>query len=170
MSLPRDLLEQAWHLARREPRRPRQASLRRAVSATYYALFHLLAGDGARILASGTGSPAIHGLLVRGFNHTEMRDISRTFAGGILPAHIAAAVGNQPILPQLRDVARLFVELQQARHGADYDVSQTFIRSEVEELIRRTEQVFLDWHQVRQEPVSRLYLVALFAMKRFRSS
>jgi hypothetical protein len=42
MSLATDLLEQARHLLRRERRRPRQASLRRAISAAYYALFHLL--------------------------------------------------------------------------------------------------------------------------------
>jgi uncharacterized protein (UPF0332 family) len=42
MAFPDDLLEQANHLANREPELPRQASLRRAVSAAYYALFHLL--------------------------------------------------------------------------------------------------------------------------------
>ena len=42
MPYPNDLLEQAWHLAKREKRKPRQASLRRAVSTAYYALFHHL--------------------------------------------------------------------------------------------------------------------------------
>jgi len=42
MAFAQDLLEQSSHLANREPRRPRQASLRRAVSTAYYALFHLL--------------------------------------------------------------------------------------------------------------------------------
>jgi uncharacterized protein (UPF0332 family) len=37
-----DLLQQAYHLARKERLNPRQASLRRAVSTAYYALFHLL--------------------------------------------------------------------------------------------------------------------------------
>jgi len=45
MSLAEDLLEQADHLARREKKRPKQASLRRAVSAAYYALFHLLISE-----------------------------------------------------------------------------------------------------------------------------
>src|SRR5580658_8841910 len=47
MVLASDLLEQAYHLARREPKRPRQASLRRAVSTSYYALFHLLISEAA---------------------------------------------------------------------------------------------------------------------------
>ena len=42
MPYAHDLLEQAKHLANREKKRPRQASLRRAVSTAYYALFHLL--------------------------------------------------------------------------------------------------------------------------------
>src|SRR5579863_5131621 len=48
MALASDLLEQAYHLARREPKRPRQASLRRAVSTSYYALFHLLISEATR--------------------------------------------------------------------------------------------------------------------------
>ena len=45
MSLQQDLLRQARDLATKEPRRPSQASLRRAVSAAYYALFHLLVDE-----------------------------------------------------------------------------------------------------------------------------
>jgi len=37
MSLHADLLAQAEYLAKKEPKRPRQASLRRAISAAYYA-------------------------------------------------------------------------------------------------------------------------------------
>jgi hypothetical protein len=48
MSFPNDLLEQARHLANREPKRPKQASLRRAVSTAYYALFHLLGIETAK--------------------------------------------------------------------------------------------------------------------------
>ncbi len=42
MSLHDDLLIQATHLATLETTRPKQASLRRAVSTAYYALFHFL--------------------------------------------------------------------------------------------------------------------------------
>jgi len=45
MSLHYDLLEQAQHLANRERKQPRQASLRRAISSAYYALFHLLISE-----------------------------------------------------------------------------------------------------------------------------
>jgi len=52
MSLARDLLEQAQHLSRREPRRPRQASLRRAISAAYYAMFHLMVQEATTLLVA----------------------------------------------------------------------------------------------------------------------
>jgi hypothetical protein len=42
MSFAEDLLEQAHHLAYREATDPKQASLRRAVSTAYYAVFHLM--------------------------------------------------------------------------------------------------------------------------------
>ena len=42
MAFAQDLLEQSRHFANREPKRPRQASLRRAISTAYYALLHLL--------------------------------------------------------------------------------------------------------------------------------
>jgi len=45
VAIHHDLLDQAEHLAAKEPRKPRQASLRRAVSATYYAIFHLLVNE-----------------------------------------------------------------------------------------------------------------------------
>ena len=45
MRLPEGLLEQAQHLVKREPKRPKQASLRRAISTAYYALFHLLISE-----------------------------------------------------------------------------------------------------------------------------
>jgi hypothetical protein len=45
MSYADQLLEQARHLAHRERKRPRQASLMRAVSTAYYAFFRLLISE-----------------------------------------------------------------------------------------------------------------------------
>ena len=55
MNLPADLLEQAEHLAGREATRPKQASLRRAISAAYYSVFHLLIREAcARLVPAAT--------------------------------------------------------------------------------------------------------------------
>ena len=45
MGLADDLLAQAYHLLNKDGDAPIEASLRRAVSTAYYALFHLLIGD-----------------------------------------------------------------------------------------------------------------------------
>ena len=45
----KDLLDQAVSLAKLDAKKPKQANLRRAVSSTYYALFHLLVDEACRI-------------------------------------------------------------------------------------------------------------------------
>src|SRR5580704_4225172 len=68
MPFPNDLLEQAYHLANRERKRPRQASLRRAVSTAYYALFHLLISEATRHWKLAYQRPT----LTRFFEHGKM--------------------------------------------------------------------------------------------------
>lgn len=71
MRLPDGLLEQAQHLVRREPKRPKQASLRRAISTAYYALFHLLISEA--VLNWKRAEDRVE--LARMFEHTHMRSI-----------------------------------------------------------------------------------------------
>jgi hypothetical protein len=73
MALSDDLLEQANHLANREPKRPRQASLRRAVSTAYYSLFHLLVSSAI----SQWKSPQQRAQMARGFEHRAMKEASK---------------------------------------------------------------------------------------------
>src|SRR5208282_4642032 len=77
MPLANDLLEQAYHLAKREPKRPRQASLRRAVSSSYYALFHLLVSEATRNWKQAHQRPA----LGRYFEHGKMANASNKQKG-----------------------------------------------------------------------------------------
>lgn len=56
--IPRDLIEQAHHLATEEPRRPKQASLRRAVSAAYYAVFQAISCEFAALLPADAAAKA----------------------------------------------------------------------------------------------------------------
>ena len=63
-----ELLEQARRLALLDRRRPKQANLRRAVSAAYYSLFHFLVDEScrgilgrsmsARLIAGSSGGPS----------------------------------------------------------------------------------------------------------------
>jgi hypothetical protein len=58
---------------KREPKRPRQASLRRAVSTAYYSLFHLLISS-AILQWKGVHQRS---QMPRGFGHGAMKDASR---------------------------------------------------------------------------------------------
>lgn len=166
MSLHADLLAQARHLLRKEPRRPKQASLRRAVSAAYYALFHLLVYESSKSLVSGAAYRRLRALTARAFEHGTMKQASRAFSSGGLPSTL------QPILPggappEIRRIAGVFVDLQYARHSADYDVARKLTRQEVEALIDQVEQAFQAWQTVRGTPAARVYLAALLLWRQW---
>jgi hypothetical protein len=167
MSLADDLLEQARHLANRERGRPRQASLRRAVSAAYYALFHLLTEEGAKLVTD----PGLRALVRRAFSHSEMKRAARSLSsGGPLPAHVVA-VQPAAIPAPLRDVARAFVDLQERRHAADDDPNERLTRTGTNDLVRVAENAFAAWRPVRSNPAHRtaveLFLTSLLLWERW---
>lgn len=165
MSLQRDLLDQARQLARHEPRRPRQASLRRAVSAAYYALFHLLADAASREVVSGGRTAALRMRVRRALPHSDMHRICRSLASwdpNQPPLALADFLPAGPS-PDLRTVAAAFVELQQARHEADYDLSRNFTRKDTLDLLQVAETAFSAFDRFpRSSDERRLFLVGLF--------
>ena len=163
MSLADDLLEQAEHLAGREPRRPKQASLRRAISTAYYALFHLLVGEAVSRVVTGT---ELRHLVARAFGHTEMKKACQIFARGQLLPHLAA-VARSPVPPDLQLVAGTFVALQEARHLADYNTGRRFTRTDVLRHLRDAQDAFRAWDRVKVQPITQVYLVALLVGDRW---
>jgi hypothetical protein len=166
MSLPDDLLEQARHLAARERRKPKQASLRRALSATYYALFHLLTDEAASLIAPGQSLAQLRPRIQRAFIHREMEQSSRafSFAGGApkVPTEIAEMARTFSTPPaDLVLVAEAFVDLQEARHEADYNASAKFTRQDVITTINTARDAFQAWRRIRSHPLSRAYLISL---------
>ena len=167
MSLHDDLLKQAGHLARREPKRPTQASLRRAVSACYYALFHLLTDEATRLMFAGQGRATIRPVAARAFRHTTMNAVAKQFSKldnlgqPLPPAKLAPALNGQPVPYALLDVATTFQDRQQARHEADYDLSQRFTRAEVLLLIDQTTRAFDYWRLVRGSLQADTFLAGL---------
>ena len=168
MTLARDLLDQAGHLARKEPKKPRQASLRRAVSAAYYALFHLLVEEASSVIATGLALAGVRHLTSRAFVHGEMKDVSKSFAGGTLPDPVSSALPGFSIPPALRSVAGTFRQIQQARHEADYDTSSRLTRHETQALLAQAEHAFTTWKAIRGSFEARVYLHALFSWNKWR--
>lgn len=163
MPLPNDLLEQAQFLAQREQRRPRQASLRRAVSTAYYAVFHLLAA-GAASQASLAVPVGLSERVQRALEHGAMKEAAKRFESGNLPDHIKPLVTN-PLPAPLAAVARSFVRLQDERHKADYDVSSRFERARAQNAVALATQLFVDWDSVRNTDDARVFLASLMFWK-----
>ncbi len=166
MTLPKDLLAQARLLAEKEPRRPKQASLRRAVSTAYYALFRLLVDDGSRRLMGGANRTALRSCLARAFKHATMNTVAKQFAeGGVSPKLIPGLNGEAP-QNELNSVASVFIDLQQQRHEADYDMRRRFTRIEVLSIVDDAERAFRDWRTVRGSAQADTFLVGLLAFDR----
>ncbi len=162
MSLHADLLRQARNLANLEPRRPRQASLRRAVSAAYYSLFHLLVDEATAMMFGRAGRRRrFRDVLARGFSHSSMAAACRSFAGANLPTSIASAVAPLPIPADLQTVATVFRELQEERHRADYNRAAPFYKAEVLDLLQDAGDAAEAWQRVRNDETARFFLMAL---------
>lgn len=168
MTLAADLLEQAIHLAAREPRRPRQASLRRAVSAAYYSLFHLIVDGAARQL---TGDVKLRLGIARAFDHAAMRaaadavsQVSRNPKG----KHWFRGYLADPVHEELVAVCATLVDLQEQRHRADYDTSSVFTRWETNVLVSSARVAHLHWHRQRSTPNARAFTLACAKLLRAR--
>jgi len=164
MRFANDLLEQSHHLANREPKRPKQASLRRAVSTAYYALFHLLIEETTR----NWKRPGERHTLARMFEHTLMGKVCATKRDE-LSAYFKT---HPPAGPQLEVsrhllvVTETFVRMLQHRHTADYDGSTKWTRTDTLEKIESVEAAFLSWRAIRDKHDAQNFLVTLLLRER----
>jgi hypothetical protein len=96
----------------------------------------------------------------RVFEHGAMQRACKSFAGGTLPPFVShLQVGT--IEPGLQKVARAFVDLQEKRHAADYDLIHTFTKQEAVDDIEKAKDAFAAWASIRQSPHANLFPVAL---------
>jgi hypothetical protein len=165
MALPSDLLSQARLLATKEPKRPKQASLRRAISNAYYALFHLLVDSSCRFVISGQSKERkmLREQLARSYDHGSMKNASKAFAGNGASPWVGA--GGKPSAELIR-VTEAFVVLQQQRHEADYNIARHFTRHETLAQIARAEAAFQAWNIAKQDPAADAFLLALLVKGR----
>lgn len=125
---PTQLLEQAEFLRTRAAAgRPRQVDLRRAISASYYAVFHcVLIAASDEFAGRGLRGDPRYALVYRGINHSSLKlicsEVSRPSPNGKYRKFIPRG----GLEAGLRDFASTFLRLQQFRHEADYDPVQSF--------------------------------------------
>ena len=127
-----DLLRTARDLTEANTRRPRQADLRRAISTTYYALFHCLARNCADMVAGGTGASR------SGF---AWRQAYRALQHGTVKDRCKNSRIMQEFPADIRRFAAAFVNMQGKRELADYDPYAEFNKSDVIRDIDEAERV-----------------------------
>ena len=152
MDLVDDLFEHAARLATDGNRSgTAQIDFRRAVSAAYYAVFHLLTMTAAESWAVGRERHRF----ARLFEHGQLR-----YAFLALPAKLKERLGSdaspddQRTADTLAAVAKEFVALQQDRNSADYDNSRVWSYTEVEDVIVRAHELYIRWDTVFRTPLA----------------
>ncbi len=168
MALANDLLEQAYHLASREPKRPRQASLRRAVSTSYYALFHLLFSEATRNWKQSSQRAA----LGRYFRHGSMAkasDKQKADCNRFLTSNPPPVPGpDTDCMAHLQTVSLAFYEAYQQRQTADYDTVTQWTRTEALAIVDSVDAAFKAWPQIRNHKFAHDYLLSLLGDPRGR--
>lgn len=135
--------------------RPRQANLRRAVSTTYYALFHCLAACCADMLVGSAGSDR---------SEQAWRQTYRALLHG--PARQRCAHDNIEWFPnEIQDLANVFVNMQTKRHSADYDPEAAFSKPEVIQDIDETENVIRQFPQASRKDRRAFAIYLLFKIR-----
>jgi hypothetical protein len=171
MSFPADLLDQARFLARKEPRRPLQASLRRSISSAYYALFHFFCEESAKlIVGAGPADRALRDLARRAVAHGKLKAVCAEFdkptpKTAILKGFWSHTAGSDPIgivgdsdfaviCPALRN-------LQDLRHRADYDFSCAFTRQDAIDACDEADAAMQAWTRLKSTKPDALKLFAM---------
>ena len=163
MSLAEELLEHARFIATLDPTVTSQANSRRAVSAAYYAVFHLLAAEVAGQV-SPVVPPGLRERTQRALEHTQMLRVAKAFsregASQIkdLPDDLPLP---EPVSRELSSIANSFKELQEARYSADYDVLKRLDRADALILVQKAENVFADWKTERKSNNAPVFLASL---------
>ncbi len=98
---------------------PKQASLRRAVSTAYYALFYLLIDEAV----GNWGIARQRSILARTFDHCKMKKVCEDHVKNFFSS------GQSAQGLRLKNVAHTFVQLQEKRHTADYDIAFNWERT-----------------------------------------
>jgi hypothetical protein len=151
-----DLLAQALHLVRVTP--PSQLTLRRAVSAAYYAVFHYLIAEAT----SNWNNVALRTALGRGYEHSTMK----TASNRILNPKDFPFTGEDPrVVNNLRFIAQIFSQLQEDRHFADYNLTKDLDPIEALTQVKSAEKIFNTWPTIKGEQICQAYLVSLLVKR-----
>jgi hypothetical protein len=129
---PDHLFEQASNLiASSATGRPRQVDLRRAISAAYYGVFHaVLTAAADQAVGSVRRASEHYGLVYRSVSHRGLRELCQEVQKPVPSARYRRYQPVGGFSRNVRTFAAGLVQLQDARHSADYDPLVTLKRSD----------------------------------------
>jgi uncharacterized protein (UPF0332 family) len=158
-----ELLDLAKLLVGLDPPHATQASLRRAVSTAYYALFHLLISEAT---ANWEEAEFRHEL-GRVFEHGKMKAASSDLRNRLARelANSAPTASDYDSKAKLLCVTNAFVELQQQRNQADYNTAYQWSHADVVSHVKDAALAFEAWQQIRREKIAQGYLVSMLGKR-----
>lgn len=148
-----ELLAQAGMLAKREPRRPKQASLRRSISAAYYSLFHFLIEETTKLTVGAAHNlAALRQFAGRAFVHGKMKNVCEEFTKATPKSDALKAFWPAFGIPgsaDLQTIAENFIDLQESRHDADYNLSRHFTRQDAATAADQAKEAIDAWYRLK---------------------
>jgi hypothetical protein len=155
---PEHLFDEAARLAAPPPNgRPRQADLRRAISATYYALFHAIIADFAdRLVGRDDRDTPQYALIYRSVLHRDLSGLCKK----IVKDNLTGYEPEGGFSPALLAVANALISLQEKRHSADYDPLYSVRASEAALTVDEGRTAVAHWRDVPEEQ-RRLFMLLL---------
>lgn len=134
---------------------------REAVHLAYYAVFHMLAQHGG-VGTAGSAGAELASRVARCFDHRQMKAACVLFLGwgkGTPPALLS--LFPEGLDSPIRLIAEAFVELQEWRHRADYDLRAPIQARDAFRLVRLADDAFAAWDKVQATPSSHVFLLTL---------
>jgi hypothetical protein len=105
-------------------------------------------------------------VLGRAFAHGDLKDACKSFGGGTLKKGVAKGLPASFAVPvEIRTLAQSFVDLQDSRHLADYDLTERFRRAEVLSLIAELRKNVENFRNLAPSNEKRFFLACLWAWK-----
>lgn len=138
--------------------------LRRAISSLYYGLFHRINEDAASLIAPNVSTATNH-RIQRWFDHTMMKkQICGRFLKEQLDQPLSGLVGTTAS-EDLQTVRRAFIELQEARHAADYDPGFIVDQPRARQYASSAVKAIGAWSRINETAEANVFILSLLLWK-----
>jgi len=100
----------------------------------------------------------------RWFEHAKMKEICGRFIKPKLEQPVLDLIGTTAP-PDLQNVARSFIDLQEARHSADYDLSYKLSSADAHQLIKVAARAMDSWDRIAASAEANIFVLSLLMWK-----